>query len=481
MNYRMIFSTIGKVVLIEGLLLCLPLITALICAEWWVAVSFGITIGVTIVVFTLTKLFSTPKNGVIFSKEGLVTVSIAWIAISLIGSLPFMISGEIPNFFDALFETVSGFTTTGASVVADVESLSHGIILWRSFTHWIGGMGILVFVLAVTSKDTDRSIHILRAEMPGPTVDKLVPRARDTAMILYIIYIVMTVILIILLLCGGMSLFDSICHAFGTAGTGGFGIKNDSVAGYNNYCQWVIAIAMMIFGINFNLYYLLILKKFKDVFKSGELWVYICIVAISVMTISINILSLCENFGEALRLSAFQVTSIMSTSGFSTANFDLWPSFSKGILLILMFIGGCAGSTAGGFKVSRVILVTKNIKRDLKKVLHPRSASVIKFNGKRVEESTVTGVNGYLAIYIVCIAVITLLLSFEAFNFETNFTAAVSCFNNVGPGFSLVGPTCNYSIYTPFSKIVLTFAMLLGRLEIYPILLTLLPTTWIKK
>ncbi|MBE5742511.1 MAG: TrkH family potassium uptake protein [Clostridiales bacterium] len=481
MNYRMIFSTVGKVALIEAGLLLLPLLTAVIYGEWWVVASFGITIAVALAIYLVCKVLFKPKSGIIFSKEGLVTVSLAWIIMSLIGCLPFIISGEIPDFADALFETVSGFTTTGASVLTDVEKLSHGSLFWRSFTHWIGGMGVLVFVMAVTKKDTDRSIHILRAEMPGPTVDKLVPRAKDTAKILYLIYVVLTAVLIILLICGKMPVFDSIVHAFGTAGTGGFGIKNSSIAGYNNYCQWVIAIFMFIFGINFNLYYLILLGKFKDVLKSGELWAYFAIVGVSVVVVTLNILSMCNGFGEALRLSAFQVTSIISTSGFSTANFDLWPSLSKGILFTLMFIGGCAGSTAGGFKVSRIVLVGKNIRRELRRSLHPRNTSVIKFNGKRVDESTINGVNGYLAIYVVCIAVITLLLSIEPFNLETNFSATVACFNNVGPGFSLVGPSANYSIYSPFSKILLSLAMLLGRLEIYPILLTLLPKTWIKK
>ena len=481
MNYRMIFSTIGKVILIEAGLLLLPLITALCYGEWMVAGCFGITALIAFSVFVVCKILFKPKSKIIFSKEGLVTVSLAWILISLIGCIPFMLTKEIPAFQDALFETVSGVTTTGASILTDVESLSHGSLLWRSFLHWIGGMGILVFVIAFTNKDTDRSIHVLRAEMPGPTVDKLVPRARDTAKILYLIYVVMTVMLLILLLFGGMPFFDSLLHAVGTAGTGGFGIKNDSLAGYSDFCQWVIAIFMILFGINFNLYYLILLKKFTVVFKSGELWAYLGIIGVSVAIITGNIFATCNGFFEALKHSTFQVASIISTTGFSTVNFDTWPTLSKTILFALMFIGGCAGSTAGGFKVSRVVLISKNIKRELKRVLHPRTTGVIKFNGKRVEETTINGVTGYLALYVVCIALITLVLSFESFNLETNFSAAVSCFNNIGPGFSTVGPVCNYSLYSPFSKIVLTLSMLLGRLEIYPILLTLLPNTWIKK
>lgn len=482
MNLKMIFSTVGKVVLIEAVLLVLPLITALVYLEWMVALSFAITIVVALALYGLSRLLSTPQTTEIFSKEGLIIVALAWLMMSFIGCLPFIISGDIPNFIDALFETVSGFTTTGASVLNDVEGLSRGCLFWRSFTHWIGGMGVLVFVMAVSSKNNDRSIHILRAEMPGPTVDKLVPRAKDTAKILYLIYIVLTIVLIIMLLFGGMPLFDSILHAFGTAGTGGFGIKNNSIAGYNDYCQWVIAIFMLIFGVNFNLFYLVIVGKITSAIKSEELWLYLAIVVVSAVTITANlIITLNESFGTALRLSVFQVASIISTTGFSTANFDLWPTLSKSILLILMFIGACAGSTAGGFKVSRILLLGKNINREFKRVLHPRNTSVVKIDGKRVDETTINGLMSYLAVYLACFVIIFLLISFEPFGIESNFSAVAACFNNIGPGFSAVGPASNFSAYTGFSKVVLTLAMLLGRLEIYPILLTLMPTTWIKR
>ena len=481
MNVKMIFSTVGKVVLIEAVLLLLPLITACVYAEWWVAVSFAITIGIALLVYGLSKLFFSPKNTLIFSKEGLIIVAFAWLIMSGIGCLPFIISGDIPSFTNAFFETVSGFTTTGASVLSDVESLSKGCLFWRSFTHWIGGMGVLVFVMAVTGKNTDRSIHILRAEMPGPTVDKLVPRAKDTAKLLYLIYIVLTVVLIIMLLCGGMPLFDSILHSFGTAGTGGFGIKNDSITSYSAYCQWVIAIFMLLFGINFNLFYLILIGKAKEIFKSGEFWLYLTIILAAVTVITCNVISSCSNFFEALRLSTFQVTSIMSTTGYSTVDFNQWSTMAKSVLLILMFIGGCAGSTAGGFKVSRVLLLSKGIKREFKRVLHPRNESVIKVNGKKVEESTFRGVLTYLSIYVLCMVAIFLLISFEPFSLETNISAVISCFNNIGPGFDVVGPIANYGGYTIFSKFVLSFAMLLGRLEIYPLLLTLLPSTWIKR
>ena len=481
MNYKMIFYTVGKVVLIEAMLLFLPLVTALIYSEWWVAISFAITVGIALGAYLLSRLCFTPKDTIIFSKEGLIIVSLAWMVMSLIGCLPFIISGEIPCFTDALFETVSGFTTTGASILPRVEALSHGILFWRSFTHWIGGMGVLVFVMAVTSKNNDRSIHILRAEMPGPTVDKLVPRARDTAKILYLIYVVLTLVLVVFIVCGDMNLFESLLHAFGTAGTGGFGVKSSSITGYSAYSQWVIVVFMFIFGINFNLFYLILLGKIKDVFKSGELRAYFAIVVVSIAIITANIIESCSGFAEALRLSAFQVTSIISTTGFSTANFDLWPSLSKSVLFILMLIGACAGSTAGGFKVSRVVLLGKSVGREFKRVLHPRTASVIKSNGKRVDEETVRGVMSYLTVYAACLLFLFLLISFEPFSLETNLSAVVTCFNNVGPGFADVGPALNFCSYTVFTKIVLTFAMLLGRLEIYPILLTLLPRTWLRK
>ena len=455
MNLKMIFSTVGKVVLIEAVLLVLPLITALIYCEWFVALAFGVTILISLAFYGLSKLFFTPETPIIFSKEGLVIVALAWIMMSLIGCLPFIISGDIPNFIDALFETVSGFTTTGASILTNVEGLSKGCLFWRSFTHWIGGMGVLVFVMAVSSKNNDRSIHILIAEMPGPTVDKLVPRAKDTAKILYLIYVALTVALIIMLLFGGMPLFDSLLHAFGTAGTGGFGVKNSSIASYNDYCQWVIAIFMLIFGINFNLFYLIILGKITSAIKSEELWLYLAIVIISASVITINLMvTLNETFGTALKLSVFQVASIISTTGFSIVDFNLWPTLSKTILFILMFIGGCAGSTAGGFKISRVLLLGKNVNREFKRVLHPRNTSVVKVNGKRVDETTISGLMNYLAVYVLCLFVIFLVLSFEPFDVLTNLTAVVTCFNNVGPGLSAVGPASNFSAYTGFSKIV---------------------------
>lgn len=481
MNKKMIFSTLGQLTLSEGAMMLLPLITALIYGEMWVACSFGISIGIALVLGGGMYLLCRTKNKVIFAKEGFVIVALGWIIMSAVGAVPFVISGDIPSYIDAFFETVSGFTTTGASILDNVEALSHGALFWRSFTHWVGGMGVLVFVMAIVPSVSDRSIHIMRAEMPGPIVGKIVPRARETARILYIIYLVMTVVQIGLLLAGGMSLFDSLLHAFGTAGTGGFGIKADSVASYSPYLQWVITIFMFLFGVNFNMYYLILIKKFRSAVRSGEFWTYFGIVIVSTALICINILPSSASFGEALRASAFQVSSIITTTGYSTVDFNLWPTFSKTVLLGLMFIGGCAGSTSGGFKVTRVAILFKSIKQELRRMLHPRSVQTVKFEGKVVDQTTLNGVSIYLGIYLLCFVLILLAISFEPFDFETNFSAALSCFNNVGPGLSAVGPLASFSVYSDLSTVILSFAMLLGRLEIYPLILALSPSTWTKK
>ena len=479
MNRNMVFYIIGNIVKIEALLMLLPMFVSLYYGESAVY-AFAITIMIAMVFgFALTLIFK-PKNTVIFAKEGFLVVALAWVILSLVGALPFFISREIPNFIDAVFETVSGFTTTGASILPNVEAMSKGLLLWRSFTHWVGGMGVLVFVMAVMPKVTDRSIHIIRAEVPGPIVGKLVPKARNTAVILYLIYVAITVIEIIFLLFGGMPLFDSVVHAFGTAGTGGFGIKADSVAGYSSYLQWVIAVFMLIFGINFNLYYLIILKKVKEALSSVELWIYLAIIAVATGLIAYDLIPRYENIADCVRLSFFQVSSIITTTGYSTANFDLWPSLSRGIIFVLLFIGGCAGSTAGGFKLSRVILLFKSIGNELKRMLHPRSVTCIKFEGKPVEKQTIDGVGIYLSIYAVCLAAVFLFICHEPFGLETNVSAAITCFNNVGPGFAAVGPMGSFADYSGISKIVLSFAMLLGRLEIFPVIFLFSPSAWMK-
>lgn len=477
MNLRMIIYMIGQIVRLEAALLLLPLVVALCYGEncgWAIAITAVLALGLGVIM----TLGGRPKNTVIYAPEGFVITALAWTLLSAIGALPFVISGEIPSYVDAFFETVSGFTTTGASILTDVEAMSHGLLFWRSFTHWIGGMGVLVLMMAILPSANGRTIHIMRAEMPGPVVGKLVPRVRDTAKILYLIYIGLTVLLMILLLCGGMSLFDSAVYAMGTAGTGGFGIKASSVGGYSPYLQWIITIFMFLFGINFNLYYLLLIRRFKAVLKSGELWCYIGIISAAIALISLNIRSLYDTFSETFRHAAFQVVAIVTTTGFSTTDFELWPSLSKGLIFLLLFVGGCVGSTAGGLKISRLMLLFKQIRRNLRSMLHPRSVGVVKMEGKPVDEVTLENTCSYFALYAIILALLTVALSFEPFGFETNFSAAVTCFNNVGPGFNEVGPSGSFAVYSPFSKLLLSLAMLLGRLEIYPILLALSPATY---
>lgn len=471
---------IGQIIKLEAVLLVLPLAVSIIYRERC-ALSFLITALASLFVGFAVTLISKPGNRLIYAKEGFVIVALAWLALSAIGAVPFVLSGEVRSYADAFFETVSGFTTTGASVLTDIEGMSHGLLFWRSFTHWVGGMGVLVFIMAIIPSVCDRSIHILRAEMPGPVMGKLVPKLKQTAKILYLIYIVMTVLEMILLLCGGMSLFDSALHSFATAGTGGFGIKGDSIASYSPYLQWVIAVFMFLFGINFNIYYLLLVRRFRSVLKSTETWCYIAICLISVAIITGNIYSIYGNLPDSVRASAFQVASLVTTTGFSTADFNLWPGLSKGILFILMFIGGCAGSTAGGLKVSRVVMMIKMIRREFMKMIHPRSVSAVRIEGKKVDDTTLNGVNVYFALYMVIYFAVFLLLCLEPFDFETNFTAVAACYNNIGPGFGAVGPMGSFSGYSAFSKIVLSATMLLGRLEIYPLLFALIPSTWTKK
>ena len=480
MNRRMVLSMVGRVVLLEAVLMLPALITSIIYKEACVR-DFAVAIAASLLVGSLLTVVFKPSSKVIFAKEGFVIVALCWLALSAIGALPFFLSREIPSYIDAFFETASGFTTTGASILTDVEAMSKGLLFWRSFTHWIGGMGVLVFVMAVVNNLSDRSIHILRAESPGPVVGKIVPKMKQTTRILYIIYIGITLLNIVFLLIGGMPPFESIVHAFGTAGTGGFGVKADSFASYSPYLQWVTTIFMLVFGINFNIYYLILVRKWRSAIKSGELWFYVGMVFVAVVAIFINIFSLYGSFSEALRHSAFQVATVVSTTGYATADFNLWPSFSKTILLMLMFVGACAGSTAGGFKCSRVVILLKKIQREIKKLIHPRSVSVVRFEGKSVENQLISSVSSYLTVYILIYCIITLLISFDGFDIETNISAATACFNNIGPGFSAVGPVANYAEFSPFSKLVLSMAMLFGRLEIYPMLITFSPSVWVKK
>lgn len=468
MNKKMIFHTLGWVLLIEGICMILPLICGMIYREREV-LSFAYTIGlIAIVGFILIKLPLKSKS--LFAKEGLIIVALSWILMSLAGCIPFIISGYIPSFTDALFETVSGFTTTGASILTDVEALPKSLLFWRSFTHWIGGMGVLVFLLAILPMSGANNMHLMRAESPGPSVSKLVPRIRSTAKILYAIYSALTIIEIIFLLAGGMSLFESILHAFGTAGTGGFGIKNNSIEGYSPYLQNVITVFMMLFGVNFSIYYLALTKHFKEILKSTELKTYLGLFAIASIFICANILPQVSGITEALRLSCFQVATVMTTTGYSTCNFDLWPTFSKTILVLLMFIGASAGSTGGGIKVSRILVVVKSIGKELRTMIHPKSVRKITVDGHVVEHETVRGINVFFAAYT-CIFVFSLLIiALDNQSFTTSFTTVVSAINNIGPGLDAVGPAANFSILSPLSKFVMIFDMLAGRLEIFPML-----------
>lgn len=469
----------GRILIVEALLFLLPLFCSLIYGEIDSALSFLASSGIAAVLGLIMFLAFRPKDKTIFAREGFAIVALSWVAMSAVGALPFVIGGQIPSYVDAFFETVSGLTTTGATILTDIEAMSRGHLFWRSFTHWIGGMGVLVFVMAILPSDSGRSIHIMRAEVPGPIVGKLVPKIRETAKILYLIYIVLTAVMVVFLLCGGMPLFDSLIHAFGTAGTGGFGIKSDSLGGYSPYLQWVVAVFMLLFGINFNLYYLILVRRFREAVKSTELWCYLGIVAVASIAIGINISHLFTSFGEITRHSVFTVASIITTTGFTTVDFSKWPEFSKAILLILMFIGGCAGSTAGGLKVSRVMLLFKTVKRDLHKMLHPRSVSVIKHEGKTVDDGTVHSTSVYLVIYFIIFLAALLLVSLEPFGMETAFSAVAACFNNVGPAFGAAAT--GFADFSVLSKLILSVAMLLGRLEIFPLLLAFAPSTWLKR
>ena len=481
MNRKMVYFLIGRILLLEGGLMVLPLAVSL---YYWDGgqIPFLITIALCLGLgLLMSRLFRT-DNQVIFAREGFFITALAWLSVSALGALPFVISGAIPNFVDAFFETVSGFTTTGASILMDVESMCHSMLFWRSFTHWIGGMGVLVLMVAVMPNLSGRTIHVLRAEMPGPTMGKLSPKLKDTAKILYLLYIAMTLLELVLLVAGGMPLFDSAIHTFGTAGTGGFGMKADSIAGYSPYLQWVIATFMMLFGVNFNLYFLLIMRRFRSALRSEELWTYVGIVLASTALICWNVMPLFGNFSDAVRHAFFQVTTISSTTGFSTVNFDEWPTLSRMIMVILMFIGACAGSTAGGLKVSRVVLLFKTARREVRHMLHPRAVTSVRFEGKPVDSTTLISIGTYFALYIGLFAGFWFIVSFQpGFDGVSNFTAVAACYNNIGPGLNLVGPALSYADYTPFIKIVLAFAMLFGRLEIYPMLISMSPSTWLKK
>lgn len=480
MNYRMIANMVGRLLLLEATLLLLPVAVSLIYGEssaWALLVAVGVALALGCTLALLIRA----RDKTIYAKEGFVIVSLSWILLSAVGALPFVLSGEIPSYVDAFFETVSGFTTTGASVAADVTAFSHGILFWRSFTHWIGGMGVLVLMMALIPTGTGRTIHVMRAEVPGPIVGKLVPRLKETAKILYLIYLCLTIAEILILWVAGMPLFDSFIHAFGTAGTGGFGMQPDGVGGYSPVIQWIITSFMLLFGINFNLFYLLLIRSVRPAVTNRELWVYLGVFVVATGVITADTLPLYESFGETVRHAAFQVSSLVTTTGFATVDFNLWPGLSRGVIFLLLFVGGCAGSTAGGLKISRVMLLGKTVARELKRLVHPRSVGVVRLEGKRVEEETVHSTAAYFILYMALIGVVFFLLSFEPFSLETNLTATITCLNNVGPGLGDVGPMGGFGAYSDGAKVLLSVTMLLGRLEIYPLVLTLLPATWIKE
>lgn len=473
MNRTMIIYILGCILKTEGVLMALPCLVALIYHE-----SQGIAYVIVAVLSLIAGMLLTirkPKDYIIYLKEGCIATSLSWILMGIVGSFPFMITGEIPSFIDALFETVSGFTTTGASILSDVESLSHCSIIWRSFTHWIGGMGVLVFLLAVVPLSGGSNVNLMRAESPGPSFGKLVPKLKTTARLLYLIYFGLTIIQIILLICGRMPVFDAITTSFGTAGTGGFGIKNDSIAGYSLYIKWVVTIFMILFGVNFNAYYLILYKKFKSAFAMEEVKAYLIIIIVSVVCIFFNILKMSTSAVNAITDSAFQVASIITTTGFSTTDFNLWPEASKTILIILMFIGACAGSTGGGIKVSRLVILIKSLGKETDSYIHPKIIKKIKMDGKPVEHEVVRSVNVYFLTFIIIFTVSVLLVSLENKDFTTNFTAVAATINNVGPGLSKVGPICNFGGFSALSKYVMMFDMLAGRLELFPLLILFHP------
>lgn len=478
MNYRYVLKKLGNILLIEALLLCLPLFVSLYYKE---NIMPFINTIIIILLFGIILSLIKVKRDSYFAKEGLLITTLSWILLSVFGSLPFIFDGAIPSFIDAFFETVSGFTTTGASIITDVESISKSILFWRSFTHWIGGMGILVFVIALLPMSNNNSMHIIKAEVPGPFKGKLVPRLRDTAKWLYGIYFFLTIIEIIFLYLGNMPLYDSVLTSFGTAGTGGFGIKNTSIAFYNSpYIEYVVGIFMLLFGINFNMFFFILMKKFKSVFKNEELKTYLGIVFTSVLLITLNIISLTSNFSEAFRLSFFQVSSIITTTGYSTADFNMWPTFSKLILTILMLFGACGGSTAGGIKISRIIIALKKVFVDFKRKIHPSAINKVRFENKNIDDETVNGISTFIILYFVLIGIIGLIVSLDNFDIETTLTSVIACISNIGPGMGMVGPMGNFSILSDLSTFVLTIAMLLGRLELYPILIFLSPTLFIR-
>ena len=477
MNLKMVSYILGLLLMFQAVFMAIPAVTALCYGEQ----ELWIFLGIALICLLIGRLMTwrKPKNKTLFAREGFVIVALSWIVLSLIGAMPFFLSREIPNYIDALFESVSGFTTTGASILTEVESLPRSIIMWRSFTHWIGGMGVLVFIMAFLPLSGAQNMHIMKAESPGPSVGKLVPRVKTTALLLYAIYFALTVMQWILLLCGGMSLFDSLNTAFATAGTGGFGIRNDSLNGYSAYVQIVVTVFMLLFSINFNSYYFLLRGKLKEAFTT-EVKAFLLIVGTVITIVTINIHAIFGSVGEALRHAAFAIASLISTTGFATVDFNTWPELSRALLVLVMFVGACAGSTGGGIKVSRILILCKSVTKELRNMLHPKQVKRITMDSHAVDHDVVRSVNVYMICYAVIFIGSFLVLSLENNDLVTTFTAVTATLNNIGPGLEMVGPTANYAFFSMPSKFVLIFDMLAGRLELFPMLLIFLPNTWKK-
>ena len=477
MNYAIVFRLLGDILLCEGALLLLPAVTSAIYGEWFVLAVFLFTACICALLGLLLRQVRA-SSSIFYMREGFVTTALSWIVISVMGAVPFVLTGAIPDPVEALFETVSGFTTTGASILAEVELLPKGVLFWRSFTHWIGGMGVLVFLLTLLPLTGGSHINLMKAESPGPQVEKLVPKVQSTAKILYGIYIVLTLVQIVLLLAGGMPLFDSLLTSFGTAGTGGFGIKNDSMAGYSIYSQVIVTIFMILFGVNFNAYFLILLGKFRRAAAMEEVRWYLGIIAASIAVITWNARGFFDTLGQAVQQAAFQVASIITTTGFSTCDFNLWPATSRSVLVLLMFVGACAGSTGGGIKVSRLVILFKTIKKEVRQGLHPQVVAPVRMDGKLIPHETVRATNVFLATYMIVFTLSVLLVSLDGNELPTNFTAVAATLNNIGPGLEMVGPMENFSLFSSPAKLVLVFDMLAGRLELFPILVLFAPDTW---
>ena len=480
MNIKMMGRFIAQIIAIEAAFMVPALLISLGYGEWASVQSFLLTIGIMALLAGGMYLLCRRAGRLFGAREGFVCVALSWIVMSLLGALPLVLCGQVPRYIDALFEIVSGFTTTGASVIANVEGLHRGILYWRSFTHWVGGMGVLVFLLAVlpAGNGSGFTMHLLRAESPGPDVGKLVPKMRQTALILYCIYIVLTVINFIFLIAGRMHWLHALCTAFGTAGTGGFGTLNDSMGSVTPYIQNVTTVFMFLFGINFSCFYLILLGKLRSVWKDEELRLYVGLAVACVVALVLSIRPLYATLEETIRHAAFQVSSLMTTTGFSTTDFDLWPSFAKGILLLLMIVGACAGSTGGGLKCMRVLLLFKVLGRNIRQILNPRKVMVVRSNDKVMDEKVLANTNAYFAAYMIILVLSTLILSLDGFSLETNLSAALATFNNIGPGIGAVGPTCNFAAFSDLSKITMCITMLAGRLEIFPLLVLFSRSTW---